>query len=133
MGLFGKKKPEAAVPQPSPKPSVPRAATTERQTCFIGKNLSINGKLSGSGDVVILGKLEGECDLKGELKVAQPAKIVGQIKADVMFISGQVDGTVQANTKIVLENTARLTGKLQTGTLAVSEGAVLDGEIKMKQ
>jgi cytoskeletal protein CcmA (bactofilin family) len=133
MGLFGKKKPEAATPQPSPKPPVPRPATMERQTCFIGKNLSINGKLSGSGDVVVLGKLEGECDLKGELKVAQPAKIIGQIKADILSISGHVDGTVHASTKIVLENTAKLTGKLHTSKLAVVEGAVLDGEIKMKQ
>jgi cytoskeletal protein CcmA (bactofilin family) len=133
MGLFGKKKSEPA-PTPTPKPAAARASGSGSiaQTCYFGKNLSINGKLTGSGSVVLLGKLEGECDLKGELKVAQPARIVGQVKADLLTVSGNIDGTVHAGSKIVLEKTARLTGKIHTRKIAVAEGAVFDGEIKMK-
>ena len=98
MALFGKKEldgkaPGVLTPQANEelpmeqKKVLPKgkanggAKDTTTQTTYLGKNLKINGTISGEGSLIILGTFEGEFDLKGQLKVAQGAVIKGDIKA----------------------------------------------------
>ena len=63
MGLFGKKKETA-------KPTAPRQSSGPKETTYFGQNLKLTGNVYGSGDIIILGSLDGEFDLKGKIQVA---------------------------------------------------------------
>jgi cytoskeletal protein CcmA (bactofilin family) len=140
MGLFGKKdqddRPPVA-PQPvAPKVSPKAAAKSSSKdmaldTTYFGKNLKIKGNVSGEGSLIILGSFEGEFDLKGRLKVAQGARIKGNIKATDIYVNGSIEGTIAAGEKVHLDNTARIKGGIATPRISVLEGAMFDGEIKM--
>jgi cytoskeletal protein CcmA (bactofilin family) len=67
MPLFGKKKQEDKSPRP-------QTALSPKETTYFGKNLKIKGRVSGNGNIIILGALDGEFNLKGRVKIAQPAK-----------------------------------------------------------
>lgn len=145
MTLFGKKDKEeetsaASVP-PAPKSNfqntakaAPRSAPEERAedmtTCF-GKNLKITGNISGEGNLIVLGSFEGEFDLKGQLKVAQGARVKGNLKANNIAVNGNVEGTITASEKVHLDNTARITGRMVTPKISILDGAVFDGEMQM--
>ncbi|MFO7708363.1 MAG: polymer-forming cytoskeletal protein [Desulfobacterales bacterium] len=122
MGLFGKKKTEGPA----------AGAQTGHGTAFIGAGLDIKGKVSGKGNLIMMGRLEGEFDLGGELIISPPAVVKGEVKALTLSVSGAVQGTLTANDKILLEKSARVQGKLVTPRLAVEEGAMFNGEIDMQ-
>ena len=124
MPLFGKKKKEN-------KSQRPNTAASPNETTYFGKNLKIKGRISGNGNVIILGALDGEFNLKGRVKVAQPAKIKGEIKADVISVNGNVQGSLAGQERVHLDQTARIEGQIITPNLSISEGAFFDGEITM--
>jgi cytoskeletal protein CcmA (bactofilin family) len=47
------------------------------------------------------------------------------------MISGNVTGNVFASERLVLHKTARVEGDVEAGTLAIEEGAVLNGKVTM--
>ena len=136
MGLFGKKDKEARPPVVQ-TPAVKKVATKSSpkdkalDTTYFGKNLKIKGNVSGEGSLIILGSFEGEFDLKGRLKVAQGARIKGNIKATDIYVNGNIEGSITASEKVHLDNTARIKGGIATPRISVMEGAMFDGEIKM--
>ena len=150
MALFGKKEPEVKTPSVPPSPikkDLPKeqkvitpktpasvgAKDTSKDTTYLGKNLKINGNVSGEGNLIILGTFDGEFDLKGQLKVAQGAVIKGNIKATGVSINGNVDGTIVASERILLDTTASIKGRLVTPKISIQDGAVFDGELQMSR
>jgi cytoskeletal protein CcmA (bactofilin family) len=150
MALFGKKEPEGKAPgvqAPAANKIVPReqkknlpkgkeslkANKASRQTTYLGKNLKINGNISGEGSLIILGQFEGEFDINGELKIAQGAVIKGDIKATGVSINGIVNGSVEAKERILLDTTASMKGRLVTPKISIQDGAVFDGELQMSR
>ena len=145
MTLFGKKEKEeeasvADVPtaprstfQSTPR-NTPKSASedrTEDSTTFFGKNLKITGNVSGEGNMIIQGSFEGEFNLKGQLKVAQGAKVKGNFNATSIAVNGDVEGTLTATEKIHMDNTARINGRIVTPKVSILDGAVFDGEMQM--
>jgi cytoskeletal protein CcmA (bactofilin family) len=124
MPLFGKTKKEN-------KPQRRDTDVSQKETTYFGKNLKIKGRVSGNGNIIILGALDGEFNLKGRVKIAQPAKIKGEVKADVISVNGNVRGSLVAHERIHLDQTARIEGQINTPSLSITEGASFDGEITM--
>jgi cytoskeletal protein CcmA (bactofilin family) len=150
MALFGKKEKEEKMPVGPPPPiqkDVPKvpikaeakemagvaARDTTKDTTYLGKNLKITGNISGEGNLIILGTFEGEFDLKGQLKVAQGAVVKGNVKATGVSINGNVDGTIVASERILLDSTASMKGRLMTPKISIQDGAVFDGELQMSR
>jgi cytoskeletal protein CcmA (bactofilin family) len=124
MGIFTKDKPEAAAPD---------AARSSGDTAFFGTKLSIKGKVTGSGNLIVMGKLEGEVELAGELVVAPTAVLNGEIRAVTLAVSGNVTGTLTAREKIHLEKSAVVSGRMATPRISMVDGATFNGEIEMKK
>ena len=124
MGMFAKDKSENAASG---------AARSDSDTAFFGAKLSIKGKVTGSGNLIVMGKLEGEVDLAGEIVVAAPAVLNGEIRAVTLAVSGNVTGTLTAGKKIHLEKSAVVSGRMSTPRLSVADGATFNGEIEIKK
>ena len=145
MTLFGKKEKEeeasvaevAAAPKStfqSSSRNIPKNTQedrTEDATTFFGKNLKIKGNVSGEGNMIILGAFEGEFNLKGQLKVAQGARVKGNFNATSIAVNGNVEGNLTATEKIHMDNTAKINGRIVTPKVSILDGAVFDGEMQM--
>lgn len=145
MALFGKKtsetddfSPKSPSPQPPPAPpkaKAPKAsapaAPTQADTTYLGKKLKIKGTVSGEGNLVLMGELDGEFNLKGKLKIAQDALVKGTVKASAVSVNGAVEGNLKATERVQLEQTARVQGSIDAPKLSIMEGAKFNGEIKM--
>lgn len=124
MSLFGKSKDEV-------KAVTLEASGGQKEATYFGKKLKIKGNVSGGGDLIILGELEGEFDINGKLQVAEQANITGNVKADNITVKGNIQGTLSAVGKIHLDPMAKVKGHLNCQKISVMEGALIDGEIKM--
>ncbi len=111
-------------------PAPPETNARPPDTVF-GKNLKIQGTVTGDGDITILGSFEGEFDLKGKLTIADQASITGNLKASVISVNGTVKGTLKALDSLRLDQTARVNGQIITPRICITEGALIDGEVKM--
>ena len=136
MSLFGKNKEAAKTAQTAQttkttKAAAPKPSSKPKETTYFGNKLKITGNVSGSGDFVILGSLDGEFDLKGELQVAEPANLKGTIKAADISVKGIVQGTITAAEKVHLDSTARVQGRINCPRISMMEGARFDGDINM--
>jgi len=104
---------------------------------YLGKNINIKGNISGDDDIQIDGKIEGDLKLKGRLDIRQSARLKGSAVAKTIYIKGAVegkgavDGKLAAGSKMFIDHTARVKGKIFTPVISVVEGAQFNGEVKM--
>nr|WP_321260497.1 polymer-forming cytoskeletal protein [uncultured Pseudodesulfovibrio sp.] len=98
---------------------------------FLGAGTNYQGKLHFQGAVRIDGNFQGEVVSEGTLVVGQEAVVEGLVKVGQLVLSGRLKGEVEAKNKVVLHKTANLQGNIETPSLVVEEGAVLEGELAM--
>ena len=97
---------------------------------LISEGCKITGAISGDGDFLISGEVEGECDLTGSLTIAHTGIWKGSINATSLIIAGTVEGDIVVNGKIEISDTARIIGTITGEAIAVAEGAIVQGQMK---
>jgi cytoskeletal protein CcmA (bactofilin family) len=97
---------------------------------LISEGCKITGTLSGSGDFMISGEVEGDCDLSGSVSITRQGIWKGKLKARSVIIAGTVDGDIEASGHVEIGDTARITGTVSGEAIAVAEGAVVEGSMK---
>ncbi len=101
------------------------------QIIIIGKGITIRGSLSGGGDLVIEGHVEGQVALKNHLTIEQSGTVEADIKADELTINGEASGNIEANSRVAINNTAKVHGDVKAPRVVIEDGAVFNGSIEM--
>lgn len=97
-----------------------------------GQSIVIKGEISGAEDLVIAGRVEGTINLDGcVLTLAPGSKVVGDVSAGTVIVSGEIDGTLVATKRLEARATAVIEGELTTPVLLVAEGATVCAQIEM--
>ena len=117
--MFGREKTKA-----SPMASVSKIET------IIGPNAHFRGDVQADGGVRIEGIFEGNIDITGNLVIGEGAKLIAEIKANNISVSGAVKGNITGNRVEILE-TGRVWGDLTINSLLLNEGAYLRGQTTM--
>src|SRR5215210_8045677 len=69
------------------------------QSNIIGKGITIRGNLSGGGDLVIEGQVEGQINLKNHLTIETTGKVQADIRAEELTINGEEHLVIQGTVK----------------------------------
>lgn len=94
---------------------------------LINEGCKITGLLGGTGDFLVHGEIDGDCDVSGTVTLADNSLWRGTIKADTVIVCGQVDGDIVAKGKIEIAASAKIIGTVAGEAIAVAEGAVVEG------
>ncbi len=105
--------------------------TTNGPTTYVAASTKIVGTIAGKGAYVFCGSVEGDCDIEGPLTLAAGGHWKGVLKATDIVVAGVVEGDVIAAQRVEILGTARITGSLAGNSIAVAEGAIIAGEIKV--
>lgn len=97
---------------------------------LIDAQADVEGVIKGK-DVHILGRFKGEITLTGRLVLGDTARVDAKVNADAADISGELKGELTVRS-LVLHEKARVEGSLDAETLAVKEGAYLNGSVSAK-
>ncbi len=101
------------------------------QTNIIGKGITIRGSLSGGGDLVIEGRVEGQISLKNHLTIESSGRVEADIRADELTINGEASGNIDASARVAINNSARVHGDVKAPRVVIEDGAIFNGTIEM--
>ncbi len=96
----------------------------------VGANAHFRGDVQADGGARVDGVFEGRIDITGNLIIAEGAKVIADIKANNISISGAVKGDVRGNKVEILEHGC-VWGNLKVNSLLLNEGAYLRGQTTM--
>lgn len=103
---------------------------TSGAATLINEGCKITGLISGAGDFLISGEVDGDCDINGTVTLASEGIWRGTLKADAVIVSGQLEGDIIAAGKVEISASAKIIGTVSGEAIAVAEGAVVEGAMK---
>lgn len=99
----------------------------------VGANVKLTGTISDVNDIVIHGTVEGEVISDKTVTVTETASVKGPVTAQMVSVSGKVNGGVTAHQKLELLPTADVSGSISTRELIIKSGAVFNGKSVMQR
>jgi cytoskeletal protein CcmA (bactofilin family) len=102
------------------------------ETTVITTGIQLRGTVEGTSDVILHGSLEENIRLSGTMVLAKNGKIRGEINATNLVIEGDVEGIIRAAEKVEIRDGGRCKGDIFTATIAISEKAYFEGNMKME-
>ena len=99
--------------------------------CIIGKGIQIRGSLSGSGDLIVEGRVEGQIALKDHLTVEDSGTVVANIESRETTIHGSMNGNIASTLRVSISQSATVIGDISAPRIVIEEGARFHGNIKM--
>jgi cytoskeletal protein CcmA (bactofilin family) len=106
-------------------PAPVTASESNNGVSSINAGMTVIGKMTGSGSVKILGRIEGELHASTVL-IADGAEVEGDVVAEELTVGGRVKGTIRAN-RVRLNSTASVEGDIFHRSLAIEENARFEG------
>lgn len=123
------RKDESVVPSTAPTYEPPRRqAQREAKETLIAADLNIEGKIEGAGHVRVAGRFKGDVQVEGNLTIEAGAKVTGGVRASTVIIGGELEGNVDAASRVELLETGVLNGDLKAGSLTVAAGSRMRGQ-----
>jgi len=128
-------------PAPAERPSAPaptnldsarqpapaaRAADSGKES-LLAAGLTIEGKIEGAGHIRIAGNFKGDVHVQGNLTIESGAKVTGSVRAQTVIVGGELEGNIDAASRVELLQSGVLNGDLKAGSLTVAAGSRMRG------
>ncbi len=113
--------PAASTPAPA------RGAESPSKESLIAADLTIEGKIEGSGHIRIAGKFKGDVNVQGDLTIETGAKLNGGVRAKKVIIAGELEGNIESAAHVDLLASGVLIGDVKAGSLTVASGSRMRG------
>ncbi|MEM7282409.1 MAG: polymer-forming cytoskeletal protein [Pseudomonadota bacterium] len=101
------------------------------ETTLLSSSMRFTGDFHGDGDFIVTGIVEGNCQVNGTLTLTVQGKWIGTIQARQMIIAGTVVGNVLSSGQLEIASSANIQGDVSGATIAVAQGAVIEGTMKV--
>lgn len=121
--------------RPSKEDSVAVASTAPNPElqAFLAKGCEYDGKLTFEGSVRIDCKFSGEIFSNDILLVGESAHVKAEIEVGTIVISGTVEGNINAKKLVEIKAPGVVKGNIQTPSLVIEQGVVLEGSVQMEE
>ncbi len=95
----------------------------------LGKNVRIRGRISGEGDLVVQGSIEGDVTLRGDFTLDEGAQATSSITAHAVVVAGALEGGVVAETEFTITASGSFRGDVSAPQVNIEDGAVFAGRL----
>ena len=104
------------------------------KSSFIADGVTVGGKISGQGDLVIGGTVTGEIRLAGnQVTIEKGGRVEADIQGESIIVEGSFKGKLTAKGLVIVKETALLEGELKATRLQMEDGAKLKGSVELTQ
>lgn len=107
------------------------AASPEAVISIIGPGMTIVGDCETDGTVRVEGSVQGSIKAGKAVVVGKEGLVTGDITTQDAVISGRVEGSLVAASRLELQATCHIEGEIHTRRMQLEEGAVLNGTVQM--
>ncbi|MEP7243412.1 MAG: polymer-forming cytoskeletal protein [Gammaproteobacteria bacterium] len=102
----------------------------EMKESVIASDLTIEGKIVGSGHVRIAGRFKGDVQVDGNLTIDTGANVDGQVRAQVVTVGGELKGNIENAKRVELLEGGIINGDVKAGSLTVAAGSRMRGQVE---
>ena len=106
-------------------------APPESVISLIGPGMRVVGDCETDGTIRIEGMVEGSVRAGKAVVVGKDGVVSGDIAPQDAVISGTVNGTLVADSRLELQATSRIEGDVRARRLQLEEGAIFNGTVHM--
>ena len=117
----------AAAPRRAAPAPVPREAAGES---VIAANLTIEGKIEGSGNVRMAGRFKGDVRIDGNFNIEPGAHLTGQVLAAVVVVGGELQGNIESAKRVDVLEGGVIVGDVKAGSITVAAGSRMRGHVE---
>lgn len=98
----------------------------------IGKSVTIRGEITGSEELFLDGKVDGTITLTdSRLTIGPNANVHAELHVQDLIVFGRHEGTIVANGKVELRQSAQVLGDVTAARLSIEESASIRGKINL--
>ena len=107
------------------------STSPESVISIIGPGMTIVGDCETDGTVRVEGSVEGSIKAGKAVVIGKQGMVTGDIITQDAVISGRVEGTLIAASRLELQASCHIEGEVHTRRMQLEEGAVLNGTVHM--
>lgn len=128
---------EPATVSPAPVPELPAqrpapAPASARPSAVIGPTICIRGEVTGDEDVLVEGRVEGDLNLpQNQVQVGKGGRVQAKVNARLVEVEGAIEGDISGNEKVVLRQSAEVSGNIRSPRVTLEDGCRFKGSIDM--
>lgn len=139
MSIFGRGSgsPPSQTSNPQP-PARPSANDADRKagrpaggSTHLATGNRFNGRLQGTGDVVIDGEFEGTIQVEADVLVGTDGRVTGDIEGRSIRVAGTVAGNLKGLERVEILGSGKLQGDVAAPRVILAEGAFFRGNVEM--
>ena len=116
-----------AMPPRRPPAAAPRVEGGES---VIAANLSIEGKIEGTGNVKIAGRFKGDVRIDGNFSIEPGAHLIGQVLAGIVVVGGELQGNIESAKRVDVLEGGVIVGDVKAGSITVAAGSRMRGHVE---
>ena len=97
----------------------------------IAEETILQGNLRSAYGIRIVGSVEGDIESRGRVKIEKGGRVQGNITAPDVIVNGALEGHIKATGQVELGPESRMAGNIKAAKIAIAEGCLFQGDIKM--
>jgi cytoskeletal protein CcmA (bactofilin family) len=118
---------------PTYEENMKKEKQTDTISTFLGHGTSIDGTLEFQGTIRLDGDVKGRVvSQNGTLIIGDKAVVQAQVQVDTVIVRGEINGSIEAKTRIEAYPPARIIGDIQAPQVSVESGVVFNGSCSMQ-
>ena len=113
----------------SPRRPTPKTSS-EGGESVIAANLTIEGKIEGSGNVRMGGRFKGDVRIDGNFTIEHGAHLTGQVLAGIVVVGGELQGNIESAKRVDVQEGGVIVGDVKAGSITVAAGSRMRGHVE---
>ncbi len=97
----------------------------------IGPDTVVNGEIHSKQDLVVQGRVEGTLQVDAVLFIETDGVVEADVTANHAVVAGTFQGDLKAMDALEVAQTGRILGRVNSPRILVSDGAILNADIRM--
>ncbi|HLI10675.1 MAG TPA: polymer-forming cytoskeletal protein [Alphaproteobacteria bacterium] len=108
----------------------PETKTTETKKLIVGRDISLNGKISSCDRLVVEGEVEAELHNCHTIEIAESGTFKGAAEIESAEVSGRYEGSLTVRESLLIRGTGRVSGTIRYGRLQIEQGGEINGDVR---
>ena len=102
------------------------------RTLTVGPGIQLKGEITDCDTLVVEGHVEISAKTK-LIEIAETGTLIGDIEVETVDVSGRFDGSLNANERLIIRSTGRVSGKIRYDTIEIESGGRISGNVEAEE